>query len=346
MKKNHLTLEERWAMDVEIAKAGGTLITSIPQCEICKYRIKENAMQCEKYIDRKPKETLRCKKECPKFQHEHILKIKPETKEMSQLLGAILGFAVADALGVPVEFSSREERQRDPVQEMRAYGTYHQFFGTWSDDSSMTFCLMDSLKDGYDLSDISDKFCRFYYENYWTPHNKVFDIGKTTVQAIEKIKIGMIPIECGGKSENDNGNGSLMRVLPLAFYLVDAPTKEKLRIIGDISLLTHAHKRSKVGCIIYVEYAINLIKGYNKYESYKNVKNFVAKNLQEDYADEIINYKNILKEDISNFQTCRCAFGFRHKQYMNPCQFIVSSLRLPCYTLYRTSVYYRARRGE
>jgi ADP-ribosylglycohydrolase len=57
----------------------------------------------------------------------------------------ILGLVVGDALGVPVEFRSREELERDPVAGMRAYGTHHQPAGTWSDDSSMALCLMESL---------------------------------------------------------------------------------------------------------------------------------------------------------------------------------------------------------
>ena len=62
-----------------------------------------------------------------------------------QVYGGILAFAVGDALGVPVEFSSREERMRSPVTGMRAYGTHQQPAGTWSDDTSMTLCALESL---------------------------------------------------------------------------------------------------------------------------------------------------------------------------------------------------------
>ena len=59
--------------------------------------------------------------------------------------GGILGLAVGDALGVPVEFQSREELRKNPVTDMRGYGTYNQPPGTWSDDTSLTLCLMDNL---------------------------------------------------------------------------------------------------------------------------------------------------------------------------------------------------------
>jgi hypothetical protein len=91
-------------MDVEAAKGGGMILSSTPQCKMCKYWVKDNALQCEKYTERKPKETLRCKKECPEFEHIDKITIKSHTKESDQLLGGILGFAVADALGVLVEF--------------------------------------------------------------------------------------------------------------------------------------------------------------------------------------------------------------------------------------------------
>lgn len=227
MRKKYLTIEERWLQDIEAAKDGGTFIASIPQCEICKYRIKNNAMKCEKYSQRKPKETLRCKKECPEFKSSDVLEMCPKTKFDNQLMGGIFGFCVGDALGVPVEFSTRAERKQDPVEEMRAYGTHHQYFGTWSDDSSLTFCLMESLKVGYNLKDISEKFCQFYEEGYWTAYSEVFDIGNTTIRSIEKMKTASNPTECGGNKEQDNGNGSLMRILPLAFYLRDKSEEEK-----------------------------------------------------------------------------------------------------------------------
>ena len=93
---------------------------------------------------------------------------------------AIIGLAVADALGVPVEFEDRSKLAADPVTDIRGYGTYNQPPGTWSDDSSLTFCLADSLCEGYDLADIARKFVAWRKAEIWTPHGEVFDIGMTT----------------------------------------------------------------------------------------------------------------------------------------------------------------------
>src|ERR1700759_2325932 len=94
--------------------------------------------------------------------------------------GCFLGLAVGDALGVPVEFESRESLRLDPVTGMRGYGTWNQPAGTWSDDSSLTFCTAESLCNGYDLEDIGKNFVKWMTEGYWTAHNNVFDIGGTT----------------------------------------------------------------------------------------------------------------------------------------------------------------------
>ena len=76
----------------------------------------------------------------------------------SNIINGIFGVAVGDALGVPVEFESRETLHDHPVVDMRSFGTFHQPAGTWSDDTSMTLCMLDSLSKGLDYNDIMEKF--------------------------------------------------------------------------------------------------------------------------------------------------------------------------------------------
>jgi ADP-ribosylglycohydrolase len=141
----------------------------------------------------------------------------------------LFGVAVGDALGVPVEFELREDLLENPVTDMRSYGSQHyQPKGTWSDDSSLTFCLAESLLKGYDLRDMAMKMIQWKEHAYWTAYEEVFDIGLTTSLAIERlceiinkgqedllIKLGNID------DENSNGNGSLMRILPIVMYVKD-----------------------------------------------------------------------------------------------------------------------------
>jgi len=186
----------------------------------------------------------------------------------SRLKGGILGSCVGDALGVPVEFKSRPYLRQNPVSEMIGYGTYHQPPGTWSDDSSMTFCTIESLCNGYDLDDIANNFMKWRYESFWTPYGIVFDIGISTTKAIIQYKNTKDPKKSGNDDERSNGNGSLMRILPLAFFLKDKTTEKRFEIINEVSSITHAHIRSSAACFIYIEMAIQLLNGMDKFSAY------------------------------------------------------------------------------
>lgn len=187
----------------------------------------------------------------------------------------ILGVCIGDALGVPVEFRSREQLKRSPVTKMRALGTHRQPAGTWSDDSSLTLCLAESLCQEYNLEDIATKFLQWYNAEIWTPHGRVFDIGIATRQAIYKISKGYTPQLCGGTNEFDNGNGSLMRILPLLFYIKDFPIEQRFDKVKDVSSLTHAHIRSVISCFIYLEFLLEILNGAEKFEAYQKTKSTV-----------------------------------------------------------------------
>ena len=172
-------------------------------------------------------------------------------------LNGILGLVVGDALGVPVEFKEREELKHNPVISMMEYGTYDQPKGTWSDDSSMTLATLDSLKGGYNLSDIMDRFVLWITQAEYTPYKEIFDIGFGTRNAIIKYMLTGDLESCGGTTEYDNGNGSLMRILPICLYLyeqqksTDITEDEAVEIIHEVSGLTHNHIRSRIACGLY-----------------------------------------------------------------------------------------------
>jgi len=175
---------------------------------------------------------------------------------------ALLGLAVGDALGVPVEFISRHARHRDSVTGLRGYGTHHQPPGTWSDDASLTFCLAETLATkGFDVPDAASRFVRWQDEAYWTAHGRVFDIGIATAEALQRVRCGVAPLHAGGKDEYSNGNGSLMRILPLVFAIKDLSAAERFRAVREMSSITHAHIRSVMACFIYVEMARQLLGG-------------------------------------------------------------------------------------
>lgn len=177
------SLIERWEVDVRSYRNGTKTLVSIPQCETCINYIKGNALHCRYYdSERKPKYVLFPKKECPAYDNNSPIDLRIQNDRENKIYGGLFGFCVGDALGVPVEFSTREERKKDPIKEMRAYGTYHQPFGTWSDDTSLTICLIDAINRGYSIKRVAENFVDFYEKGYFTPYGEVFDIGISYVK--------------------------------------------------------------------------------------------------------------------------------------------------------------------
>lgn len=170
---------------------------------------------------------------------------------MSKFYDAIMGLVVGDALGVPFEFKQRDTFK---ATDMIGYGTYYQPVGTWSDDSSMTLATVESLArlGRVDLNDIMRNFYNWLQFGEFTPYGQTFDVGNTTRSAIYRYEYGEDPAKCGGKTIMDNGNGSLMRILPMAFI------RHSINDIHNVSALTHAHSISKQACEIYVDIALNL----------------------------------------------------------------------------------------
>lgn len=220
---------------------------------------------------------------------------------------ALLGVAIGDAVGVPYEFSSREKMQNNPAIGMIGHGTYNQPKGTWSDDSSLTFCLAESLVGGYDLKDMSEKFIRWVDQAYWTAHEQVFDIGITTSIAISRLReiieeedLDELKQQKHYGNDRDNGNGSLMRIIPLLFYIKGKPIKEQFDIVWEVSALTHRHVRAAMSCMIYLKLAENLLEGKNKIEAYTEMRGKIADFWKEmDFPDKERKHLNkLIQNDI------------------------------------------------
>lgn len=216
----------------------------------------------------------------------------------------IFGVCIGDALGVPVEFNKRETLRTFPVKNMREFGSWNQPKGTWSDDSSLTLCLAEELMKGYDLEKIGQSFVKWNKYGHWTAHGKLFDIGGTTRHSIARLIKGESARFSGNIFEEDNGNGSLMRILPLAFYLKDEENIEKLyQTVKEVSSITHGHFRSVFACFIYVIFAIELIKAKNNKEAYAYTQKIAlefAEN-QDFNPKEIQLFDRVLKNDISEY---------------------------------------------
>lgn len=209
---------------------------------------------------------------------------------------AVIGLIVGDALGVPVEFNSRDSLDKNPVTSMNGYGTYNMPPGTWSDDSSMTIATMASIinKQAIDYDDIMHEFLEWIEHGKYTQYNDTFDYGNTTINGIMNYKQGVEPILCGGIGDRDNGNGSLMRILPLAFIRnVDYET------IENISGLTHRHMRSKIACVLYVEIAKSMLE--NDFTIDKHIT-LACDKIKKYYEgnEELIHFSRIFNDDLND----------------------------------------------
>lgn len=195
-----------------------------------------------------------------------------ELSRLSRIKGGLSGIMVGDALGVPVEFYSRDRLKKEPVVNMRERGSWDQPCGTWSDDSSMTLCLLNSLLEvGYNPEDVGQRFVRWWREGYCAAHGEYFDIGNTTQAALRRIEKDIPALQAGLSDEGSNGNGSLMRILPAALCFSTAPQEGMLEKVANLSCITHAHPRSQLACCLYALMVKKLLKGLEPIVAYREL---------------------------------------------------------------------------
>lgn len=200
-----------------------------------------------------------------------------ESPLLGKIKSVMIGHAVGDALGVPVEGCSRKVLDEYPVVEMAGYGAYPVPAGSWSDDTSMSLAALDSLAKGKVVyHDIMGNFQSWRYRGKYTSTGKVFDIGGTCRAVIDKVtqeyrlevERGFwnpdrfdAEVNCGLDDEYSNGNGSLMRIHPFVLYAYakNLPFEEWMDIVEKGSSLTHRHECACIGCLIYAFVLMHLL---------------------------------------------------------------------------------------
>ncbi len=226
---------------------------------------------------------------------------------MNKVTDALLGVAIGDAVGVPYEFSSRHKMCSNPATDMIGYGTYNQPKGTWSDDSSLTFCLAEALLQDYNLVGISENFIKWKNESYWSARGEVFDIGTTTSIAIARLSrilsdnlLEDLHTQKHLGDEQENGNGSLMRILPLLFVIKGKPIAEQFETVWAVSALTHRHIRAAMSCMIYLKFAEKLLCRKSKEIAYSETRSEIEAfwNDMKFAMDERQHFSKIIQSDI------------------------------------------------
>jgi ADP-ribosylglycohydrolase len=253
----------------------------------------------------------------------------------------LLGVAIGDALGVPYEFSSREKMDENPAKDMIGYGTYKQPSGTWSDDSSLTFCLAEALLQEYDLKVIAQNFVNWKGKSFWAARGEVFDIGITTSKAISRIEKILIAKRYKELSllkdqarEKDNGNGSLMRILPLIYEIKGKELHTQFEIVWLNSALTHRHIRAAMSCMIYLKLAEFLLEGLSKIEAYQKTRINIQILWKEiDFSlDEHIHFNRMIQNDISSLE----------KNQINSSGYVIDSLEASLWCFLKTNSFEEA----
>ena len=235
-------------------------------------------------------------------------KINQDIDYLNKIKGAFFGVAIGDAVGVPFEFFSREEMSLKPASDMIGHGTHNQPIGTWSDDSSLTFCLAEALaNNGYDLTSISFNFHMWKNTAYWSARGEVFDIGVTTSIAISRLlaildneeddDLKMLKYQ---SFEDENGNGSLMRIIPMLFYIFGKPISQQFEMIWEVSALTHRHIRAAMSCLIYLKFAEKLLEGKGTNTSYLEMRKEIIEFWNDiDFSEsESMHFKRLIQKDI------------------------------------------------
>ncbi|CAN5524437.1 ADP-ribosylglycohydrolase family protein [soil metagenome] len=178
--------------------------------------------------------------------------------------GSLLGLAVGDALGAPLE--GLRPGWFEPVEEMVGGGFHGVEPGQWTDDTSMALCLAESLIElgGFDPTDQLERYRRWYREGHLSSKDVCFGIGGTTRESIERFEQTGEPY-CGVEDPNRAGNGSIMRLAPVPLFFARNP-REAIERSAESSRTTHGARNSVDACRYFGALLVGAVNGVEKDE--------------------------------------------------------------------------------
>ncbi len=182
-----------------------------------------------------------------------------------KLKGCLAGLAIGDALGCTLEF--KKPGTFEPITTIVGGGVHKLEAGQWTDDTSLALCLAQSLIDckGFDAKDQMQKYCKWDEEGYMSSTGKCFDIGNTTLKALNKFRATREPYS-GMTEDSSAGNGSIMRLAPIPMYYSNNP-EDALKYASLSSKTTHANEM----CVDACRYMAGIIVGLLNDESKETV---------------------------------------------------------------------------
>ena len=192
------------------------------------------------------------------------LMLEPLERAIGRFRGCLMGLAVGDALGAPVEFEAPGSFQ--PVTSFRAGGPFKLSPGEWTDDTSLALCLAESLTTckGFDPSDQMLHYLSWLREGHLSVNGRCFDVGSTTLSALERFERTAEPF-AGSTDPESAGNGSLMRLAPVPMAYFREP-EEAIHMAGESSRTTHGARQCVDACRFYAGLIVGALRGASKEE--------------------------------------------------------------------------------
>ena len=198
--------------------------------------------------------------------------------QQERLRGGLFGLLIGDALGVPYEFHSAASISTLSTIEMTPPPNFERAHegvppGTWSDDGAQALALLDALlRDrNLDLVAFADNLLDWFHRGTFTPDGNVFDVGLQTQRAFHRLASGVAPAVAGPSDDHDNGNGSLMRCLPVV--MVATSHEEAIHLARKQSLITHGHTRSQLCCALYCLTAMGILENMTAADAVRAAEN-------------------------------------------------------------------------
>lgn len=250
---------------------------------------------------------------------------------MSQISNAILGFTLADAFGVPVEFLERDTFE---INALVGYGSWDVPAGSWSDDSAMSFITMEHFIQNSSIDQLKQAFCDWAYRGYWTYNNSpAFDVGITIREVIDRWELNGLH-EQAKTDEFSNGNGALMRILPVAIWshAHKISGQTLFEFVREYAEMTHGHIRSTLCCYHYTVVVHELLNGHTFPISFHKA-NLALMDLLEDYPSEIQTFEKLFTID-----------QYTREQILST-GYVVDTLEAVYWNLFQADNYYDAIHG-
>ncbi len=223
---------------------------------------------------------------------------------------AVWGFVIGDALGVPYEMFTRGEMTKNPATGMIGNKTHNQPAGTWSDDTSMLLCTMDTLsyekynnindwisKGEEQQQQFATRLLSWYKNGEWTANGTTFDIGITTMEALDLFALGTPANKSGITNRSTaSGNAPLTRCLPIAFLFAGESVAFRFLMVSRLGCVTHKTEITGLCSLYYTEFLQALILGYSKLDAFDKAIAALSTVLQQmDIESRITNMCYLLK---------------------------------------------------